>query len=144
MFALKLRWAPKEGLVKKDKQFMAQAIALSKRAAQLGEVPVGAVVVHRGQVIASGFNRREAWQDPTAHAELIALRRAAEVLGSWRLNECALFVSLEPCCMCAGTIVNARVGRVVFGALDAKAGAVLTEFFSEIRAKRGVKRPGDG
>ena len=156
--------------MKKDKQFMAQAIELSRRAAQLGEVPVGAVVVHRGQVIASGFNRREAWQDPTAHAELIALRRAAEVLGSWRLNECALFVSLEPCCMCAGTIVNARVGRVVFGALDAKAGAVrsvyamledprlnhspkvarcmaeeakvvITEFFADIRANRGPEKP---
>lgn len=114
--------------MKKDKHFMALALEQAEHAAALGEVPVGAVVVHRGQVIAYGFNRREAWQDPTAHAELIAIRRAAEVLGSWRLSECTLFVTLEPCCMCAGTIVNARVGRVVYGAKDEKAGAVRSVY----------------
>jgi len=110
--------------MKKDKEFMREAIKEAERAGQLGDVPIGAVVVHRGKIIARGFNRREAWQDPCAHAELIALRRAAEALGSWRLEGCTLFVTLEPCPMCAGTIVNARVDRVVFGALDAKAGAV--------------------
>lgn len=119
---------PPEVLVKRDKSFMREALIEAERARSLGEVPVGAVVVHRGQIISRGFNRREAWRDPSAHAEHIAIRRAAEVLGDWRLNECTLFVTLEPCPMCAGTIINARVGRVVFGALDAKAGAVRSVY----------------
>ncbi len=114
--------------MKKDKVFMAEAMALAERAGELGEIPVGAVVVHKGRVIARAFNRREAWQDPTAHAELIAIRRAAEALGEWRLSDCTLFVTLEPCPMCAGTIVNSRVGRVVYGAPDPKAGAVRSVY----------------
>ena len=114
--------------VKKDKLFMAQAMAEATRAGDLGEIPVGAVIVRRGKIIARAFNRREAWQDPTAHAELIAIRRAAEALGEWRLNDCTLFVTLEPCPMCAGTIVNSRVGRVVYGAPDPKAGAVRSVY----------------
>ena len=110
--------------MKRDKDFMRLAIREAERAASLGDVPIGAVIVHRGEIISRGFNRREAWQDPTAHAELIAIRRAAEALGSWRLHECTLFVTLEPCPMCAGTIVASRIPRVVFGALDPKAGAV--------------------
>ncbi|WP_230467321.1 tRNA adenosine(34) deaminase TadA [Lujinxingia vulgaris] len=107
-----------------DTIYMMQALEEAERAQAEGEVPVGAVVVHDGQVIARGFNRRESWQDPTAHAELIAVRRAAEALGSWRLHECTVYVTLEPCPMCAGMLVNARVGRVVFGARDPKAGAM--------------------
>ena len=103
---------------------MRVALEEARKAAAEGEVPVGAVVVHRGEVIARGFNRRESWQDPTAHAELIAVRRAAEFLGSWRLIDCTVYVTLEPCPMCAGMLVNARVSRVVYGARDLKAGAI--------------------
>ncbi|MDJ0523719.1 MAG: tRNA adenosine(34) deaminase TadA [Planctomycetota bacterium] len=104
--------------------FMEAALEEAQQAAEVGEVPVGAVVVHRGQVIARAHNRREMDADPTAHAEIIVLREAAEALGSWRLEECTLYVTLEPCFMCAGAVVNSRVERLVFGALDPKAGAV--------------------
>lgn len=109
---------------KNDNGFMRLALEQAWKAAAEGEVPVGAVVVHRGEVIAAGFNRRESWQDPTAHAELIAVRRAAEFLGSWRLIDCTVYVTLEPCPMCAGMLVNARVPRLVYGARDLKAGAI--------------------
>ncbi len=111
-----------------DKDFMRLAMEEAAQAAELGEVPVGAIIVHRGQIIARGFNRREAWHDPCAHAELLAIRRAAEHLGSWRLDQCSLYVTLEPCVMCAGAILNARLPRVVYGARDAKAGAVRSLF----------------
>ncbi|RAL21535.1 tRNA adenosine(34) deaminase TadA [Lujinxingia litoralis] len=111
-----------------DNIFMMQALEEAEKAKAEGEVPVGAVVVYEGEIIARGFNRRETWQDPTAHAELIAVRRAAQVLGSWRLQECTVYVTLEPCPMCAGMLVNARVGRVVFGARDPKAGAMRSLF----------------
>jgi len=88
------------------------------------EVPVGAVVVHGGRVIAAAHNQREGLRDPTAHAEMIAITQAAESLGSWRLEACALYVTLEPCAMCAGAIVQARIPLVVYGATDPKAGAV--------------------
>ncbi len=107
-----------------DEAFMREALEEARQAAEVGEVPVGAVVVHRGQVIARGHNRREMDDDPTAHAEILALREAATVLGQWRLEGCTLYVTLEPCFMCAGAIVNARVERLVFGARDPKAGAV--------------------
>lgn len=94
-------------------------------AAALGEVPVGAVVVQDGAVIAAGHNRTRLDADPTAHAELVAIRAAARVLGSERLPGCELYVTLEPCAMCAGAISHARIGRVVFGADDAKGGAVV-------------------
>jgi tRNA(adenine34) deaminase len=109
-----------------DEAFMELAIAEAHKAWDLGEVPVGAVVVCDGDVVARAFNRRETWQDPTAHAELIAIRRAADSLGSWRLVDCTLYVTLEPCPMCAGTIINARIPRVVYGARDPKAGAART------------------
>lgn len=115
-------------IVASDEDFMALAIAEAKKAWDIGEVPVGSVVVCDGQVVSTGFNRRETWQDPTAHAELIAMRRAAEKLGSWRLVDCTVYVTLEPCPMCAGTMVNARVKRVVYGARDPKAGAARTLF----------------
>lgn len=104
--------------------FMREALEEAEQAAAVGEVPVGAVVVHGGQVIARAHNRREMDNDPTAHAEVLAMRDAAEQLGQWRLEGCTLYVTLEPCFMCAGAIVNARVEALVFGALDPKAGAV--------------------
>lgn len=101
---------------------MARAIAEAEAALRLGEVPVGAVVVREGRVIGRGFNRREADQDPLAHAELLAIAEAAREIGGWRLTGCTLFVTLEPCAMCAGALVNSRVERLVFGAADPKAG----------------------
>lgn len=103
---------------------MAEAIAEAEVAAAHDDVPIGAVVVHDGQVIGRGHNRREADQDPTAHAEILALRGAAAALGTWRLGGCTLVVTLEPCAMCAGATVLARIDRLVFGADDPKAGAV--------------------
>ena len=102
---------------------MAQALDEAKAAIEHGDVPIGAVVVHGGIVVGKGHNARELDQDPTAHAELIALREAATTLGRWRLSGCALYVTLEPCAMCAGAIVLARVPRVVYGTADPKAGA---------------------
>jgi tRNA(adenine34) deaminase len=104
---------------------MGRAIELARQAAAIGEVPVGAVVYETatGRVLGEGFNRREVDHDPAAHAELIAIRAAAAAKGDWRLNDCTLAVTLEPCAMCSGLIVNARVGRLVYGAADPKAGA---------------------
>lgn len=102
--------------------YMAQALALARRAARLGEIPVGAVVVKDGQVIGRGFNRRETDRDATAHAEVLAIREACQALGTWRLGGCTLFVTLEPCPMCTGAILQSRIDRVVFGAFDPKAG----------------------
>jgi tRNA(adenine34) deaminase len=105
---------------------MALALAEARRAAGAGEVPVGAVAVIEGTVVAARHNEREASNDPTAHAEMLALRDAAEHLGDWRLSDVTLFVTLEPCPMCAGALVAARVGRLVFGAVDPRAGACGT------------------
>lgn len=105
-----------------DRAFMEFALAEARSAASAGEVPVGAVVVRGGEIIARTSNRTVRDQDPTAHAEILALREASRVTGSWRLNDCTLYVTLEPCAMCAGALVLARVDRVVFGAWDAKAG----------------------
>ncbi len=105
-----------------DLRYMEAALALARQAAAEGEVPVGAVIVHDGAIIAAGGNRTERLLDPTAHAEIVALREAARVLARPRLEGCTLFVTLEPCAMCAGAIVLARVDRVVFGAWDDKAG----------------------
>lgn len=110
----------------KYQSFMRQALALAGEAAARGEVPVGAVVVHEGRVIAQGSNQREARQDPTAHAELMAIREAASRLGTWRLDGCSIFVTLEPCPMCAGAMVLARIERCVFGASDPKGGFLGT------------------
>jgi tRNA(adenine34) deaminase len=109
---------------------MRQAIALAAQAASIGEVPIGCVVVDdlAGEVIGRGYNRRETDHDPTAHAEILALREAAHRRGHWRLTDCTLVVTLEPCPMCAGAVVNARVPRVVYGCDDPKAGAVRTLF----------------
>lgn len=106
-----------------DAIFMQQAIAQASNAWALGEVPVGAVVVKDGAVIATGFNQPIGNHDPTAHAEIMALRAAAAVLGNYRLPGCELFVTLEPCVMCAGAMMHARLARVVYGATDPKTGA---------------------
>lgn len=105
---------------------MDQALALARDAASMGEVPVGAVVVRDGRVIGTGFNRREADQDPTAHAELLAIRQAAQHIGDWRLQGCTLYVTLEPCAMCTGAMVLARVDRCVYGCADPKGGFMGT------------------
>lgn len=106
-----------------DEVFLDMALREARKAGELGEVPVGAVVVRHGQVIGRGHNRTEGLQDPTAHAEILAITAAANHLGSWRLEDCTLYVTLEPCTMCGGAIVLARVPRLVFGAWDPKAGA---------------------
>ena len=107
-----------------DEKFMSEALAEARAAAAVGEVPIGAVVVRAGEIVARAHNRRELDQDPSAHAEFSALCAAAQSLGRWRLSDCTVYVTLEPCCMCAGLMVNARVGRCVYGAADAKAGAL--------------------
>jgi tRNA(adenine34) deaminase len=108
-----------------DADQMQRALELARHAASLGDVPVGAVVYDTmtGQTLGEGFNRRHVDKDPTAHAELIAIRSAAARTGDWRLGHCSLAVTLEPCPMCAGVIVNARVGRLIYGCTDPKAGA---------------------
>jgi tRNA(adenine34) deaminase len=152
-----------------DEQWMQAAIAEARLAEARGEVPVGAVIVHEGQIIGRAHNERESSQDPTTHAEMIAIRQAAKQLGSWRLIDTTLYVTLEPCPMCAGALVNARVPRVVWGCDDPKAGAtrslynigtdarlnhrfecvpgvleeacaaLLTKFFASIRAKNNPR-----
>ena len=107
-----------------DIELMRQALELAREAAADGEVPVGCVIVRDGEIIGEGRNRREEKGDATAHAEMEAIRMACEKTGSWRLHGCTLYVTLEPCPMCAGAIINARIPRVVYGASDKKCGAV--------------------
>jgi tRNA(adenine34) deaminase len=107
-----------------DAAWMERALELARRAAESNEVPVGAVIVRNGEILGEGHNLTVAEADPTMHAELVAIRRAAAVLGDWRLLDCTLYVTLEPCAMCAGAIVLARIPRLVFGARDPKAGMV--------------------
>jgi tRNA(adenine34) deaminase len=107
----------------RDEYFMRLALREAERALDHGDVPIGAVIVHEGEVIGSGHNERELRADPTAHAEMVALREAARSLGSWRVLDTVMYVTLEPCAMCAGAIVLARVPRVIYGATDPKAGA---------------------
>ena len=107
---------------RQDAHWMRQALLEAKKAAQLGEIPVGAVIVRDNQVIARAHNRRELDQDALAHAEVLCIRQACQTLHSWRLSGCQLYVTLEPCPMCSGAIINARLDRVVYGARDPKAG----------------------
>lgn len=106
-----------------DSGAMRRALELAERAARNGDVPVGAVIIHGDEMVGEGLNRRDADADPFAHAEVVAMREAAERLGTWNLQECTLVVTMEPCPMCAGAAVMAHVGRIVFGAWDAKLGA---------------------
>ncbi len=156
----------------RDERWMRVAFREAERARELGEVPVGAIVVFEDEVVGIGFNRRETDHDPVAHAEILAIREAAEKLGRWRLTGCELFVTLEPCPMCAGAIVNSRLDRLVYGATDPRAGAagtvfdlvrderlnhqvevvqgvlgescsrILSDFFAGLRAKRRAKSDG--
>ena len=155
-----------------DLRYMRHALALARQAGSRGDVPVGALVVRDGRILGVGFNTRERDHDPAGHAEVVALREACRNVQRWRLDGATLYVTLEPCPMCAGTLVNARVARLVFGAHDAKAGAVrslyqlcedprlnhrlevlggvladeaaslLREFFKAARARARAKRPG--
>lgn len=112
-----------------DKKYMELALAEARQAAELGEIPIGAVLVDElGQVIAAAHNMRETWQDGTAHAEVIAIQAACKKLGRWRLSGCTLYVTVEPCPMCSGAIVNSRVDRVVYGCPDVKAGGAESIF----------------
>ena len=113
---------------KNDVFFMNEAVTLAQKAYAIGEVPIGAIVVCNEQIFGRGYNRREIDFDPLAHAELIALKQASQHLKSWRLLDCTLYVTVEPCPMCAGALVNARVKRLVFGCKDPKAGAALSLF----------------
>ncbi len=158
----------------RDEKYMKKCLALAEKAALTGDVPVGCVVVCAGKVVGSSQNRREKNSDPTAHAEIEALRRAGRKLGRKNLSDCELFVTLEPCVMCAGAIVNARIARVVFGARDARFGCcgsvmnlancdsfnhraevvggvmeeecskILSDFFAEIRRKKAETRNAEG
>jgi tRNA(adenine34) deaminase len=124
-----------------DEAAIDAALLVAREALRAGEVPVGAVVLDRsGVVVASAHNEREGGHDPTAHAEIVALRRAGEVLGSWHLDGCTVAVTLEPCTMCAGAIVLARIERLVFGAWDPKAGAVGS-LWDVVRDRRLNHRP---
>jgi len=107
----------------RDEHFMRLALREAERALEHDDVPIGCVIVHEGEVLAAAGNERELRGDPTAHAEVLAMRDAGRALGSWRLDGCALYVTLEPCAMCAGAIVLGRLPRVVYGAVDPKAGA---------------------
>lgn len=107
-----------------DKKFMKEAIILAKEAGAMGEVPVGAVIVKNGEIIARGKNEREAKQNALSHAEIEAINNACETLGSWRLEDCEMYVTLEPCPMCAGAIINSRIKTLIFGAFDSKMGSI--------------------
>ena len=106
------------------KEFMYEALSLAKEAAEMGEVPVGAVIVKDGEIIATGKNERETKQNALSHAEIEAINNACKALGSWRLDGCEMYVTLEPCPMCAGAIINSRIKTLVFGAYDSKAGSI--------------------
>ena len=127
-----------------DASFMKIAMAQARQASDKGDVPVGAVVVYGNQIVGKGYNRREELQSPVAHAEILAIEKAARALRSWRLTECHLFVTLEPCIMCVGAILQARLHRVVFGCLDPKAGAVesLYRFCEDRRLNHQVSTIG--
>lgn len=127
-----------------DDDWMRLAIEEARRALAKGEVPIGSVIVRDGELVGRGHNLREAAQDPTAHAELIAVRGASARLGTFRLTDCTCFVTLEPCPMCAGMLVNARIGRLVFGATDPKAGAIVTLYNLHDDARLNHRYPATG
>ena len=120
--------ASSHSLIATRQMWMREAIQLAESAASAGDVPIGCVIVHEStqQIIGRGYNQRETAHDPTAHAEILAMREAGQALGHWRLLDCTLYVTLEPCPMCAGAVVNARIDRLAYGCDDPKAGAVRT------------------
>ncbi|MBR2614391.1 MAG: tRNA adenosine(34) deaminase TadA [Clostridia bacterium] len=109
-------------------KFMRLALKEADKGERLDEIPIGAVIVKDGKVLAKAFNKRESLQDPTAHAEILAIKKASKKLKSWRLDGCEMFITLEPCPMCAGAIVNARIKKVYFGAKEPKSGSVISKF----------------
>lgn len=129
-----------------DEKYMRQAIRQAKKAYDLDETPIGCVIVHEGQVIGRGYNRRNTDKNPLAHAEITAIRKASRKIGDWRLEECTLYVTLEPCQMCAGAIVQSRVARVVVGCMNPKAGCAgsilnlldMREFNHQVQLETGV------
>ena len=129
-----------------DERYMKQAIRLAKKAEGNGDVPIGCVIVHDGRVIARGYNRRNIDKTTLAHAELMAIKKASRVLGDWRLEECVMYVTLEPCQMCAGAIVQARIPKVVIGCMNPKAGCAgsilnlfdVAKFNHQVETVRGV------
>ena len=129
-----------------DEKYMKEAIRQAKRAAKLGEVPIGCVIVHEGKIIARGYNRRNTDKNTLAHAEITAINRASKKIGDWRLEECTLYVTLEPCQMCAGAIVQARIPSVVMGCMNPKAGCAgsilnllnMPEFNHQVDVTRGI------
>ena len=118
-----------------DRQFMKAAVDQAHIALENGDVPIGAVIVHQNNIIAKGYNQRHKLNDPTAHAEIIAITAAAEYIGNWRLHGCSIYVTLEPCCMCAGAMVLARLDRLIFGCDDPKAG-VVKSLYNIVQDKR--------
>ncbi len=132
---MNMEYDPLANPLQPHERWMQAALGEARAAFEAGEVPIGAVIVHEDRVIAAAGNQRESLNDPTAHAEMIAITQAAQTLGSWRLLDCTLYVTLEPCPMCAGAIVQARLPRVYYGATDPKAGAchTLFELTSDIR-----------
>jgi tRNA(adenine34) deaminase len=131
---------------KRDEKYMKQALTQAKKASQLGEVPIGCVIVHDGKVIARGYNRRNTDKSTLSHAEITAIRKASKKLADWRLEDCIMYVTLEPCQMCAGAIVQARIPEVVIGAMNPKAGCAgsilnilqMDEFNHQVQVTRGV------
>ncbi len=123
---VKKKISPEEqaAITARDERYMRRAIELAKKAAELGEVPVGAVIVRGNRIISEAYNLRETGKNALAHAELMAMDKACAALGGWRLDGCELYVTLEPCPMCAGAIINSRISRVIFAAKDARAGAL--------------------
>ena len=129
-----------------DEQFMKEALKQAKKAYKLLEVPIGCVIVHEGKIIARGYNRRNTDKNTLAHAELTAIRKAAKVLGDWRLEGCTMYVTLEPCQMCAGALVQARIDRVYIGCMNKKAGCAgsvlnlleMQEFNHQVETVRGI------
>ena len=109
-------------IMTEDEKYMRQALRLAKKAASLDEVPIGCVIVYQDKIIARGYNRRNTDKSTLAHAEIIAIKKASKVIGDWRLEDCTMYVTLEPCQMCAGAIVQARIPKVVMGTMNAKAG----------------------
>lgn len=132
--------------MEEDLKYMKQAIRLAKKAAAGGDVPIGCVIVYEGKIIARGYNRRNVDKTTLAHAEILAIKKASKVIGDWRLEDCTMYVTLEPCQMCAGAIVQARIPRCVIGCMNPKAGCAgsilnlldIKEFNHQVEVKRGV------
>ena len=133
-------------MMNEDIKYMKMAMAQAKKAMKINEVPIGCVIVHDGKVIARGYNQRNKQGSTLAHAEILAIKKASKVLGDWRLEDCTLYVTLEPCQMCAGAIVQARISRVVIGCMNPKAGCAgsvinilqMKEFNHQVDVERGV------